>query len=191
MVIVLILLFLILVGGNVYQFRKLLTSNILFAKLNSSYEREKRLNQVNSGNVLGFLEASAITGDRTAKRLLEAHKALPEEGSIELKSLSTKEAEPTPPAWLHDTSVKTPPEQHWEFFVKDLKRENKEDNRIQVLEHWVLKMGNRLTLTEKSDILDLFENEFIRQMAREIFSTAEELDRVEKEKKREKVVRNR
>src|SRR6185369_7492278 len=97
MIIVLILLFLILTGGNAYQFRHRLTTNSAFAKLRSSYEREKQLNQANSGNVLGFLEASAITGDRTAKRLLEAHKALPEEGSIQLKPLVKEEPKPAPP----------------------------------------------------------------------------------------------
>jgi len=198
---VLILIMLLSMIANGFAVKFLLMQRDDNLSLKSHLEREKSLNKMNTENIIGFLEANAETGNDTARKLLAAHSAIPKEvkkeepladGDYVVKGGALvrveKPAEPVvippppDPAWLHDPSVPVPPKEHWEIFLKDMGRETWGADRAKALYHWVVQLGNRFTVAEKSVVLDMFDDAEDRTVVRQVFALAEAIDKGECEK---------
>lgn len=73
------------------------------------------------------------------------------------------------PKYAHNPNEKVPCEVQWKIFVEDMKREYVDEDRLEVLRHW-LKTSNVFTKTEYGMILDMFEGAEYRRCARDLFS---------------------
>lgn len=196
--IVLIVIMMLALAGNAVAIKFLLWSRDDRRMLGDIVETQRKqlAKKPDTEDVLGYLEAASCTGNETARKLLAAHSTLPTEGTIALKGAEVPQlpdgaylikdgrpvlqpAEPPPPKWLHDTAVSMPPEAHWDMFMKDITRETWGLDRVKVLYHWMIQLGNRFTVTEKSLVLDLFDDADDRQMVRECFARAEQIDKGE------------
>lgn len=121
-------------------------------------------------NILDYLEACSLTQDNEATlRLLDDFR----EFTNDKKLLSGKvEAKADKPAWHHSTTVVVPAEKHWEIAFNDLKREKDSKDKIEVIRHWMLGIGNRFTIKEMDLILNEFDNSEDRAEVRKIYALA-------------------
>jgi hypothetical protein len=164
---VLLILLVLSIFGNVALAKMLWTTISERRSLEKTLERQRLKGD---DDIFNYIEASAASGNTTFKRMLAAKeepKALPP-AIVEVKPPEP----PSPPKWLHDTSVAVSPEEHWDLFVKDMNRELNPKDRLEVLYHWAIEQRVRFTDAEKGLVIDMFEDPESRKVVRRIFTRA-------------------
>lgn len=121
-------------------------------------EKAKRLTASDDEETLALLEASATVSPLARKLLASANDA-----ATEIKLLATKDDE----AWKNSLSAKTSPVQHWIICRDELMKESSDASRLACLRRYV-EAGNRFTIWERSEIASMFQDETLRDSAREL-----------------------
>jgi hypothetical protein len=106
--------------------------------------------------ILAYLEASAVTSPLANKLLNDCR---------DVKLLPAHPPQDKPD-WYHSDSDGTPCEELWKLAVADITLEEKDVNKLKAVAHW--HWAQRFTNYEKVELLKLFSDEYMRNLARDI-----------------------
>lgn len=154
-----LLMLMLLLAGNGVLFKKYYRTR---QELEAVKAQHEDLKIEDDEDVISYLEAAASCTP-FGKRVLAAAR--------EMKSLPPHLETPVAkPKYMHNVHESVPCEVHWELFVTDMNREDYDDDKLNVLRHWVLEKNNGFTMMEYGMILDMFEDSDSRACVRDIFA---------------------
>lgn len=135
------------------------------------------MRELGDDGILAELEVHAISSP-LARRLLDAaNKPVEPSGSVTPVVAPAPAASVAPVArvvaekWQHTTAVPTPPHEHWNLFVKDMKLEADDLGRAVCLDRW-LEDGTKFTHHERVETVAMFQGIEWRDAARAAFIRA-------------------
>ena len=115
-------------------------------------------------HVLSYLEACSLDINNTdMSELFSEFRLFVNQKQLPVVSTVSEEK----PAWYHSTNANIPPEQHWNMFIAEVRSEEKQDKKVEVLKSW-LELGNAFTYKERLMLLEELDEQH-RTEARKLF----------------------